>query len=182
MIVFIWHTWDILSDNPKLYPNWPGVLYSQFMHESINPTWANEILTTPFSRLKACFLSVSWWDELRKVSLCQLKAMGFSLKTSWAFIPILLMVFLNQKFCQFNHKLQVNSEFALPTIEDTEVPYYSMKAVKEYLLVVIFPFFFINRMLVILIQMLPSTHIVPLYSTTARNLLLTSLPSHNFAA
>jgi hypothetical protein len=54
------------------------------------------------------------------------------------------MVLLNLKICQFNPDLQVISQSTIHTIGDTGVPYILIEVAKEYILVVIFPLFFIN--------------------------------------
>jgi hypothetical protein len=56
------------------------------------------------------------------------------------------MVFLNQKFYQFNPELQVISQSTILTTEDTGIKYYLILVVKEYLLLVIFPLILINEM------------------------------------
>jgi hypothetical protein len=54
------------------------------------------------------------------------------------------MVLLILKIRPFNLDLQVISQSTIHTRDETEVPYFLIEVAKEYTLVVIFSFFFIN--------------------------------------
>jgi hypothetical protein len=61
-----------------------------------------------------------------------LMGVGFNSYTSQLLIPILRLMFLNHKFCQFNPDLQVISQSTILTIEDTGVPNYLIEVVGKY--------------------------------------------------